>query len=180
MSDDEEAFSTAEVARALSRLGGADQVRLSDLSRVWARKVDPSLADDLLNESIARAMDGRRRWPMSLDLMTFLSGAMRSIADEWGRKAARERAVPPGDLEVLAAPVAPAQEAATALSKLVRSMEHALRGHPLALAIFTHRATGATEPEICVALGLDDRAYDTAYRRVQRELLRLFPEGCPL
>ena len=180
VSDEDAAFSTSEVARALRRLSSADMVRLSELSRVWSRRVDPSLGDDLLNEAIQRALDGRRRWPTSLDLLTFMSGAMRSIASEWRTKALRERAVAPEDIDLIAAPHIPDQEAATALSGVAQRMQQILRDHPVALAIFTHRATGATERQICATLNLDERAYDTDYRRVQRELLRLFPEGCPL
>jgi DNA-directed RNA polymerase specialized sigma24 family protein len=176
----DEAFSTAEVARALSRLGTAEMVRLSELSRTWARRVDPGLADDLLNEAIGRAMDGRRRWSTSEDLLSFMSGAMRSIAHEWRRKAQRESTAGPDDLAAIAPAVWPAQEAAVALSGLLTKVAEALGGHSTALSVFTLRTTGATRCEICAELGLDDTQYDTAYRRGQRELFRLFPEGCPL
>jgi DNA-directed RNA polymerase specialized sigma24 family protein len=179
VSDDEDSFSTTEVARALSRLGAAEMLRLTDLSRVWTRRFDPSLADDLLNEAIQRAMDGRRRWSRSHDLLTFMSGTMRSIADEWRRKARRESPTAPDELAVLAPASASTQETAVILADLLEKVGAALGGHPPSLAVFTLRMMGATRREICAELGIDDTEFDSAYRRAQRELLRLFPEGCP-
>jgi DNA-directed RNA polymerase specialized sigma24 family protein len=164
----------------MSRLGTAETVRLSEIARVWARRVGPSLADDLLNEAITRAMDGRRRWSTSVDLLSFMSGAMRSIANEWRGKTLRETPVAAEDLAVLAPPAAPRQDTALELGLLLAKVDRALQEHPTALAVFRLRCAGGTPREICFELSINQRQYDTAYRRGQRELFLLYPEGCPI
>lgn len=155
-------------------------VRLGELSRVWARRVDFFLADDLLNEAIQRALDGRRRWPTSLDLMTFMSGAMRSIAGEWRARALREVPTSTQDIAVLSPSDPALQDDVVATRQLMDRLAELLGPDPTAMAILRLRSTGATEREICAELHIDRTRYDTDYRRGKRELLRLLAEGSPL
>ncbi len=180
VSDDDEHFSTDEVARPLSRLGRADVVRLQLIATTWARRFDPDQRDDLLNEAIRRAMGGQRRWPTSDDLFTFMSGAMRSIAHEWGSKARRETPVSDDDLVMITPPIPPTQESAAALSLVRDQVAAALDDDPIARTIFTLKLTGASAFDIRSHLQIDEDGYDTAFRRLKRKLMRLYPEGPPL
>lgn len=180
VSDDEQHFTTSEVARALARLGRADVVRLQLSAATWSRKVGPALRDDLLNEAIRRAMDGRRRWSTTDDLFTFMSSVMRSIAHEWGRKARREAPIADEDLAVITPAIPATQESTAALGQIRDQTAHALADDPVASTMFTLKLTGATAHEIRVQLQLDEEGYETAFRRLKRKLLRLYPEGPPL
>src|SRR5712672_4045343 len=55
---------TVDIARAIHSLSDADLVRLKALARLWARGLPGGVGwADVLHEAIARALDGRRRWP---------------------------------------------------------------------------------------------------------------------
>jgi DNA-directed RNA polymerase specialized sigma24 family protein len=175
-----EHFSAQEVARAFSRLGRADIVRLSYLSRIWAKRVDASLADDLLNEAIARALSGRRRWPTVIDLATFMAQSMRSIAHEWRLKRMREVVIPVDDIALLAPIALPVQEVEAGISQVRDRVAVAFEDDPLALAIFTARLEDQSPSATRERLAIDATQYDTALRRMQRRLAQLFPEGPPV
>src|SRR5262249_46044154 len=80
-----------DVARAIRALSDTDLVRLKALAQLWVRGLPDGLTwSDLLNEAIARALDGSRRWPPGVPLLAFLSGVMRSICDDHWRRARRD------------------------------------------------------------------------------------------
>ena len=66
--------STETVARALATLTPSDLVRLKRLAQLRARLLPGLEWDELLNEALLRALDGSRRWPEGVPLLTFLAG----------------------------------------------------------------------------------------------------------
>lgn len=68
-----------EIAQAISSLTAADWLRLRKVSHLYARR-DMS-AKDVLQEAIARALEGSRVWPKGVDFVRFLVGVMSSIAN---------------------------------------------------------------------------------------------------
>jgi len=85
---------TARAVRAIHALSEVDLVRLKALARVWTRGLPGGLGwTDVLNEAIARVLDGSRRWPPDVRLLAFLSGVMRSICDELWRCTRRDLAL---------------------------------------------------------------------------------------
>ena len=83
--------STEAVARALATLTPSDLVRLKRLAQLRARLLPGAEWDELLNEALLRALDGSRRWPEGVPLLTFIAGIMRSLVD--GRVDQRRRLV---------------------------------------------------------------------------------------
>lgn len=79
------AGSAAAVSRALAALSEIDLLRLR--ARGLPHGIDWS---DLLNEALARALDGSRQWPPEVPFLVFLAGVMRSICDEFWRRRRRE------------------------------------------------------------------------------------------
>jgi len=73
--------STEMVARAFATLTPSDLVRLKRLAQLRARLLPGLEWDELLNEALLRALDGSRRWPEGVPLLTFLAGIMRSLVD---------------------------------------------------------------------------------------------------
>src|SRR6516162_3104262 len=78
--------STEAVARALATLTPSDLMRLKRLAQLCARLLPGAEWDELL-----RALDGSRRWPEGVPLLTFIAGIMRSLVD--GRVDQRRRLV---------------------------------------------------------------------------------------
>ena len=75
-----------ESAAALRRLSEGELRRLEQLARLRVIGLHAVDWRDLLQEAIARLLDGSRRWPRDVSLVVFLRETMRSIAsDHWRR-----------------------------------------------------------------------------------------------
>jgi DNA-directed RNA polymerase specialized sigma24 family protein len=171
---------TVDVARAIRALSDSDLVRLKALALLWVRGLPGGLTwADLVNEAIARALDGSRRWPPGVPLLAFLSGVMRSICDDHWRRVRRDHELfVPKD--VLLDPCASGEEtdlppgpertlaAAQALAAVNRLFAH----DPPALKIIAGLADGLTAKEMCRLYGMEERDYDTVRKRMRRALLR--------
>jgi DNA-directed RNA polymerase specialized sigma24 family protein len=72
-------LSEDEVVEAIRTLSAARWNRLRRVAKVFCRG-RPIEPDDLLQEALARAIDGSRNCPRNIDIVRFLTGAMRSIA----------------------------------------------------------------------------------------------------
>jgi RNA polymerase sigma-70 factor (ECF subfamily) len=169
-----------DVARAIRSLSDADLVRLKALARLWARGLPDGFGwVDLLNEAIARALDGSRRWPPGVRLLPFLSGVMRSVCDDHWRRLQRER-----DLFVRVGEVSehgrwggerespPSPERVLAAAQALVVVHGMFAHDPVALKIISGLAEGLSAKEICALHAIDERAYDTARKRMRRALLR--------
>ena len=80
------ALSQAEIIAIIRALSDADKIALLKIARLYARLyVTPYDHDDLLQEAIYRVLSGKRVWPRSVPVRSFLAGVMQSIAWEWGK-----------------------------------------------------------------------------------------------
>lgn len=96
MADDCVFKSKEEFAEALSHLSRADNARLRQAS-LYLAQVGGLEADDLFQEAITRALEGKRRWPGHIDVVTFLAMVMRSLVSAESKKAARRPERDPDD-----------------------------------------------------------------------------------
>jgi DNA-directed RNA polymerase specialized sigma24 family protein len=78
-------LSRAEIDNAIKFLTASEKTKIVKIAAQYA-KVTPYEAEDLHQEALLRAMDGRRKWPRGLPATKFFWGVMRSIAWEWKRK----------------------------------------------------------------------------------------------
>lgn len=90
-----------EVEQALSALTTEQMARLQKTARVrgaaLAKTAPDRASEDLLQEALLRALDGRRSWPKNkIGFYEFLCGSMKSISFDW-RKKVKSR--PEGSLE---------------------------------------------------------------------------------
>ncbi len=161
-----------DVADAIRALSDADLVRLRALARLRARGLPGLDWPDLLNEAIARALDGSRRWPPDVSLLPFLAGIMRSIGHDHRRRLAQERAWRDGSV-----PVAVDPEEAVAARQALNAIFALFRDDEVVLSIVRGLAHGRSAAEIRARHGLSDTAYASARKRLRRALLRLAPEG---
>jgi hypothetical protein len=64
-----------DVAAALGAMSSAELLRLNALARLWTRGMPGTMSwADVLQEAIARALDGSRKWPPRVPILAFLSG----------------------------------------------------------------------------------------------------------
>lgn len=170
-----------EVANALRALSPADHARLSLLARVRARQAPGLDWQDLLQESVAKALDGRRQWPRRLSFIVFLRETMRSEASEYVRRriagpvinetdlAGSDPDQSPFNLAVCSEP-GPDRiaEARDGLAR-VRSM---FADDQAVLAVIAGLAIGASPEEIQRAATLSAAQYAAAQKRLRRRLIR--------
>lgn len=175
--DDEATHHTpGEVRRFISRLRGPDLVRLAVLARVWATGLRQHDADDLLNEALDRVLSGRRPWPIDVPLPAFLSQVMRSIASQWRQENRREPLKEEETGEVFEEEIqSPA--ACYEMSDLISRMRQALATDPPALGVFEHMLADSDREDAQAVLGMNSTQYDTARRRMVRELFEAFHVG---
>lgn len=75
-------FHTVDEFKAALSFGEAEWTYLRRLARNRCRVRRPGEEDEVIQEAICRALEGKRRWPKGLNLFVFLSGVMKSIVSE--------------------------------------------------------------------------------------------------
>jgi DNA-directed RNA polymerase specialized sigma24 family protein len=165
--------STAEIARALAALSAVDMLRLKAIARLRARDLPGDTGwSDLLNEAIARALDGSRQCPPGVGIVVFLAGIMRSIASEHWRRLRREAgifAISSGDDE---ADPAPDPERNLATLQALAALDQLFAGDLAASQILAGLAAGLPAKEIRETYGLSETDYDSTRKRMRRLLIR--------
>ncbi len=161
--------STETVARALAALTPSDLVRLKRLAQLRARLLPGLEWDELLNEALLRALDGSRRWPEGVPLLSFIAGIMRSLADGRAQQRRRlaEHALSAGETSETVAP-----DARLHARRCLAAIAHFFAGDPDVLALIAALARqylgGANHP----APQLSRQRREAARKRLARTILR--------
>jgi DNA-directed RNA polymerase specialized sigma24 family protein len=172
----------ADRALALQLVTDCDLLRLKVIARLHGRSLPPDLSwADLLQEALARVLDGSRAIPPDVPTVAFLAGVMRSIkAEHWRRRrrANEQQPVLATEYQVVAAETAEACDpqpdperwliAAQQLQAIGTLFEH----DAVALQIISGLGDGLTAEEIRRTLGLTKTDYDSARKRMRRALIR--------
>jgi len=172
------AGSAAAVSRALAALSEIDLVRLRALARLRARGLPHGIDwSDLLNEALARALDGSRQWPPGVPLLVFLAGVMRSICgDFWRRRRQEAELIAFGinadaDCRDVACQAAN-QERVLAACEAVGAIYRLFASDVVVLRIISGLANGQSAEDIRALHGMSLVEYHSARRRMRRALLR--------
>lgn len=175
-----------EIASAIHLLTAADWARLKLVARKYAngRPIEP---DDLLQEAMQRAIDGRV-CPTHVDVVKFLAEAMRSIAHGETEKAEHKLVLVPvaktGDhpAEVLAV-ADPAQSVEERMMSeqnaavFRRDVLALFDDDPQARDIVEGTMEDMTPEELRELTGLSQTAYDSKRRLIRRRIDKAYPQG---
>ena len=183
---DEDIATREECIEALKALTPRDLQRLNDLARVRATGLEPLEGSDLLQEAIARLLDGSRRWPRKVSLVVFLLQTMRSIANSHWKRLEKSKEVAEstvlsdavtGDGIVEAAPdVSMEPQARTLASETLARIEGLFSGDEDAMTLISERAKGKSPAEIQTEACMDATRYATTLRRIRRRVIEAFSE----
>jgi DNA-directed RNA polymerase specialized sigma24 family protein len=176
MDDEATHLTPGEVRRIIGRVRGRDLVRLGALARVWATGLRQHDADDLLNEALDRVLSGRRPWPIDVPLPAFLSQVMRSIASQW-RQEDRREPLKEDEIGEMIEEETHNPGAGYEMSDLISRMRRTLGTDPPALGVFEHILADSDREDAQAALGMNVTQYDTARRRMVRQLFEAFHAG---
>ena len=168
-----------QLAKALGQLSEADLARIQRIAKMRATGLATDW-QDLLQESLARALGGSRRWPTEVPLIAFLAQTIRSVAnEEWervGRDAINESDLPssgadPIDLAELAATTVHPESEVQARSVL-RQIEKHFEDDPQVLSVLEGMALGLEPAEVQVRAGLSETQYASAQKRLRRKVIQ--------
>lgn len=170
----------AEIDKTLMGLADADLLRLQRFAQLRCRVVPWLEWQDLLQEAIARVLDGRRKWPATIDFMAFMRQTIRSIANEHLRRERRkpehsefddERMID-GAFRDVGEP-----ERSAAVADLLEEIHSLFADDPEALAILSGLASDESPQAVQKRSGMSATAYASAQKRIRRGLARAFPDG---
>ncbi|RME53451.1 MAG: hypothetical protein D6795_05360 [Deltaproteobacteria bacterium] len=185
-----QAASDEEIRAAIERLTQGELLRLEKYAR-WrirglGRKAGGRTYEDLLAEAITATLSGDRRWNKdAVDFFGHLKGAMRSISDNWSRKSGADEVFldselrPPTERQDDSSAVGrtatsmPDGERLLGAHQMLRRIESLFHDDPLVLAILTHLREGASGPEIQRKLGISQKNFETAMKRMRRKVRKL-------
>lgn len=179
--------SRQEVADAIRGFTPIQWKRLTEIAKKYA---GPHIEwRDLLQTALCRAVEEDhvgRNCPVDLDVVTFLSGVMRSISSsalESAMRSARDETYVDDD-----------QEHAAGLSNTNLNPEELLVRHEEAMTIYRHImslfdddnvakeilegiSTGYHGDAAGFLAGLDQKTYDTKRRLIRRRIKKAYPDG---
>ena len=175
-----------EIIDALNSLSDADIRRLEIAARF--RTIGHNELDwrDLFNEAVTRLLNGSRKWPQGVTLVTFLRETMRSVISDYrrGRKNSPillETELQSGDSQsydvVENTPVLtddPERQASAA--ETLAKIEAVFRDDSEAMLVIIGMASGKSPTEIQEEANMNPTRYATTQRRIRRALAREFPD----
>lgn len=172
----------AAQALALKLVGEMDLLRLKAIARLHARGLPPEVDwTDLLQEAVARLLDGSRKCPEGVQTVVFLSGIMRSIRADYCRRARRAAArlpqmlseVDPGGGPGTEPPDPnPDPERSLIAMQQLAEIHRLFADDPRALRIIEGLFEGWSPEEIRARYDMSRTDYDSTRRRIRRSLLR--------
>ena len=80
-----------EISNELHTAYSTDLIRLRMIAKRWAKVAKTITHEDLLHEAMLKAIEGSRRCPKDLDVVTFLAGIMRSLASNYVKRSNRRK-----------------------------------------------------------------------------------------
>jgi len=196
----------AEIVQAIESLTDADSERLEQVAvnrilRIGRRAANGRTHEDLLQEAMARTLDGQRKWyPEKVNFAGFLVGAVWSIASEWAGHRKRNPESPeyaalesqltkedkegtptsPFDGLKAGAPNVDEQmvqaEVEAARKALVAAIEQHFSDDENASYLLMGWQDGMDGPAIQKEFGFSETTYRTAVRRIKRNVRRIMEE----
>lgn len=182
------AHSTQEAAEAIQALSEVDWLRLDRAAQFQVFCFPRIDADDLLNETFRRILEGSRHWKTGVPFLVFFYNAMRSIADEWRQDEKERHDITEADL-----PPRPDGESSTLdglavagnadpakalyIARLIQEIEADFVQTDADLSFLLGTGQGMTANETQREFGLTEQEYGAARKRWERWLVNRYPKG---
>jgi DNA-directed RNA polymerase specialized sigma24 family protein len=146
-------------------------LRLKTIAHLQARGLPPTFSwSDLLQEAFTRILDGSRRRPKAIPMVSFVAGVMRSIKADYWRRSRIERDSA-ADMETLREDAPDPERSLAALQELTALSELFADDEPVQ-QIIAGAAEQRSPEEIRAAGHMSKLEYDSARKRMRRVLLR--------
>lgn len=174
--------SAVEAREAIEGLSDADYAKLMLIARGFARtRIRGSVVEpeDLLQEAVAKTLDGRRTWNRSVSILKHLDRVMESDAGHVAEKQATHAPgpIPEGADEPAAS--APDPSIAVVAQDELDDLLGLFAGDEQALDVVHLRREGFSASEIQQELGMSKTRYETVTKRIRRRVAKNLSEGDP-
>ena len=183
-----------QVEQALAALTDVQLVRLRRIAAFRYRSLGTRGAGrneaDLLSDAIIAVLDGRRKWKTNIDFMIFLQGVIRSLASHIGAgrpvDAFDNIAPNPANdddnandfVEQIPTPAPIDPERQLVARQLDEQIRERFNEDPVVLLVYEAFLDKIKPAEIQTCLGIDEKTYNAAARRLRRATLT-FATGAP-
>ncbi len=179
--------SREEIAEEIRELPPAGLIRLKKVAHRYAAGGSMT-AEDLLQESYLRAIDGRI-CPLNVDVVRFLAEAMRSIADGEQEKVGNKLAtVSVSGTDTIAEEVTTVTDASMNAEERIIREEEDRAVQKAIIALFADdeiaqlivegmMVEGFEGEDLRELSGLDEMAYATKRRLIRRRIDKAYPKG---
>jgi hypothetical protein len=173
-----------EVREALGRLSDAEVLKLQRRANYQANRPDLThkgyTGDDLLNDAIFLAADGKRGWkPKKVNLYGFLVGIIRSSASHLTKKVKRHLSLDElQETNIVEFPgTIPSADEVLACKDALKKVEALFNGDEPALLYLYARATGIPQSEMPSELKMTEREVERVRKQVLRRINDEFNGG---
>lgn len=179
--DGEDHLSITEFEAAFVALPRVDRIRLDRIALVFEGRGGGE-AMELLQEAIARALEGRRRCPKGVGIVQFIGGIVSSLASEASESRKKGLgSVPVGDGVVEAAAddgPSPEREVVSRIDggAILAKVQRAVAGDEELELLVEGIYDGLKGKDLEELLGIDKRKLATVQKRLQRKLADLKAE----
>ena len=188
---EKDCLSPEEIKERINALSAPDWIRLKKIAYFYSGNgVEP---DDLIQETITRALSNVRNCPRDVDFMNFLANAMKSIAGAQRKKQLPENTADfsmddgnkaqqifDQDNNARVIPQEKAIEDKKRTQKIEQRLEEVLelfKDDEHATIVFMGKQDELTAREIREEFDIDKKTYDTTLRRIRRTIDKHYPDG---
>ena len=158
---------------AIEALSMEEHSKLRNSARFHAASCSVA-PEDLLQEAVTKALDGKRRCPADTNIAVFLSNVMRSLASNW-RRGRQSHPTTQMSEEAHSARIESPEEGWIRREELERALA-LFEDDPVALRVAT-LLPDYRGAELCVAAGISTGELATVLRRIRRRVKRAQKEG---
>lgn len=167
-------WSPSDINNAINNLSKADTYRLHSIAKQYSYHCSMDV-DEILNEAIFRAISGKRKCPINVSLIAFISQTMRSIAFNERRKNEKYESIDNSttslqDKSVSLDEKASADQELNTISELFKNDED-ITSYLMGIS------DGLTPNEICELWEWDRKKYGSVQKRLRRSLNKHYPNG---
>jgi len=170
----DEFWSPSDINSAIKDLSEADICRLNSIAKQYSYHCSMNV-DDILNESIFRALSEKRKCPINVSLIAFISQTMRSIAFNERRKNEKYNPIDDSTAPLQDKSVSP--EAKTAVHQELNAILELFTNDNDITFYLMGLYDGLTPDEICELGEWDRKKYSSVQRRLRRSLNKHYPNG---
>ena len=180
--EDQGVASQTEARVAIEGLTSADFVKLMLNARSFARaRIRGSVveAEDLLQEAIAKTLDGRRNWNRRVSILKHLDRVMESDAGHMAERRETRNALPIAERADVPAARSDDPNVRVVARQDLDNLHGLFAGDREALEVLNLKGEGHSASEIRQALGMSSTQYDTVTKRIRRRVAKHLSHGGP-